>query len=335
MNDNGIVSVIIPLHNAAGPIVDLLLALLRQTRTPDEILVVDDGSTDGSRQVVRDWMAEHPELNIILIRQKNLGPAAARNRGTVESQGDFLVFVDSDCLPLPDWLEKMVKAFDDPQVVGVQGAYRCDQPELIAQFCQLEIEDRYNRMKQAEHIDFIGTYAAAYRRTVFFQQGSFDTRYPMASGEDADFSFRLASRGYCMVFRPEAVVCHRHPTSLPAYLRQKYWRAYWRNLIYRHHFSKMWKDSYTPQTLKLQTVLGILFPLSTIGWLVGGWWAWVPLVVLIGILVLCMPFTLWTMRRSLMIGLVTPLLLFLRTIVFALGTIHGVAKGLWMRVDLR
>lgn len=326
-------SVVVPVYNAGESLIRLLDALAMQSRIPDEIVMVDDGSTDCSGDIARQWHHRHPEILLQVIQQANQGPAAARNRGTHQATGDLVVFIDSDCIPLSDWLEKMAAPFADPEVVGVQGAYRCNQPEWIAQFSQLEIEERYTRMLRSPSIDFIGTYAAAYRRQIFFEKGGFDTRFPMASGEDAEFSFRLADHGLRMVFAPEAFVYHSHPDTLKRYLRQKYWRAYWRNLIYRQHFSRMWKDSYTPNTLKIQTLLGMLFfpslaaiPLASWGWMV-------PVGILAAIFALTLPFTFWVAKQSRTIAMGSPLILFLRSFVLAIGAAHGFFMGLWVRKE--
>jgi GT2 family glycosyltransferase len=227
----------------------------------------------------------------------------------------------------------MVKPFEDASVVGVQGAYRSSQTEWMARFSQIEIEDRYRRMSRSESIDFIGTYAAAYRRDVFFRHGLFDTRFVMASGEDADFSFRLAGRGMRMVFQPEAIVYHRHPTTLSRYLRQKYWRAYWRNLIYRKHFSKVWKDSYTPFSLKVQTIFGLIFPFSFLGLCVGFPWNTLPLIMAAGIFIASLPFTFYVGKKDPSMVLWIPMILLLRTVVLSAGTAHGAIKGLWLKGD--
>jgi cellulose synthase/poly-beta-1,6-N-acetylglucosamine synthase-like glycosyltransferase len=327
--------VVVPAYNAAETLPGLLEALAQQTLPPHEILIVDDGSSDGSAELAEEWAVSHPGMALKVIRQHKQGPATARNQGSASSTGELVVFIDSDCLPEADWLEKMADPFSDPRVVGVQGAYRCNQKEWIARFSQLEIEERYSRMRRTQTIDFIGTYAAAYRRDVFNEQGCFDTRFTMASGEDADFSFRLASRGLRLVFEPSAVVYHRHPTTLGRYLRQKYWRAYWRNLIYRRHFAKMWKDSYTPHTLKLQTGLGLVFPVSLAGIPFGPPWNLAPLVVLAAVVLLSLPFTLWTFRKNVSVACGAPFVLFLRTFALAAGAAHGFVRGLWVRKDLR
>lgn len=324
-----------PVYNAGEPLIQLLTALSRQTLAPDEVLIVDDGSTDGSGEAAQVWNQMYPALNLSILHQSNQGPASARNHGAIAGTGDVVVFIDSDCIPLDDWLEKMIAPFADPAIVGVQGAYRCNQREWTARFCQLEIEERYERMKKSASVDFIGTYSAAYRRTVFTGNEGFDTRFPMASGEDADFSFRLAGQGLRLVFEPEAVVFHAHPNTLGRYLRQKYWRAYWRNLIYRRHFSKIWKDSYTPNTLKIQTGLGVFFPISLTALVFPSPLRVLPLLVLLCILALTVPFTLWAAKRSLTIALGAPLVLLLRTFALAAGAVHGFVRGLWVRKEYR
>ena len=324
-------SVIVPVRDGWPGLGDLLEALANQDHPPAEVLVVNDGSTDSSLESTKAWAADRPQVNVRVLTQGKEGPATARNFGAREAISDIIVFIDSDCIPKPDWLEKMLLPFEENErVVGVQGAYKSSQTEWIARFSQIEIEERYHRMQQASTVDFIGTYAAAYRRDVFLAEGCFDTRFGMASGEDADFSFRLSDRGLSMVFQPEAVVYHKHPSTLAGYLRQKYWRAYWRNLIYRNHFSKVWKDSYTPFSLKVQTILGLALPISLLSLFLPPPWPWLPAAIIAGILATTLPFTLWVARKEPLLALATPLVLLLRTLVLSVGYAHGTLGGLWL-----
>ncbi len=332
-SDSRSASVIIPMYNAHEDLGDLLEALANQSSPPLEVILVDDGSTDGSMERARTWVESHPDFPLRILSQENQGPAKARNYGAEESSGEILLFTDSDCLPDQGWVEGMVAPFEDPSVVGVQGVYRSQQPEVMARFAQLEIEDRYRRMKSRPTIDFIGTYSAAYRKSVFIEQGRFDDRFPIASGEDADFSYRLAAKGLKMVFQPEAVVYHRHPNTLPKYLSQKFWRAYWRNLLYRRHSSRILKDSYTPQALKFETVLAILFPFSLIGLFLPSPWEFLPLAMLAAIIGFSLPFSLWVLGKDPVVGIVSPIVIFFRSFAFALGTGRGLLKGLWVNED--
>ncbi len=134
-------SIIIPTFNGASRINNCLDALLKQTAERDaEILVVNDGSTDNTADVV----TRH--AGIRLVSQANAGPAAARNRGASEARGTIILFTDDDCVPMPNWLDAMIKPFDDPEVVGAKGVYRSHQKSLVARFVQIEYEDRYRMM---------------------------------------------------------------------------------------------------------------------------------------------------------------------------------------------
>lgn len=326
-------SVVVPVYNASADLPKLLDALAGQTLAPSEVILVDDGSTDGSVETARAWADGHPDFPLRILEQSNQGPAKARNLGADAAIGEILLFTDSDCLPDRGWVEGMTGPFRDPEVQGVQGVYRTRQTETMARFSQLEIEDRYLRMKRNPTIDFIGTYSAAYRKSVFMEEGKFDDRFPIASGEDADFSYRLAAKGRKMVFQPEAVVYHRHPHTLSRYLGQKFWRAYWRNLLYRRHRSRILKDSYTPQALKFETLLAILFPFSLLGLWLPTPGPLAPAAVVAGILLLSLPFTFWVFGRDMKVGLISPLVILLRSFAFALGTARGLLKGLWVNED--
>lgn len=98
------ISVIVPVYNVKEYLIDCLDSILNQTRCFDEIIVVNDGSSDGSEAICREYQSAHPE--IILIEQKNAGLSEARNNGMNRATGDYIVFVDSD-----DWVsERMCEA---------------------------------------------------------------------------------------------------------------------------------------------------------------------------------------------------------------------------------
>ncbi len=311
-------SVIIPAYNAEKAISDCLSALKRQTKKPLEVIVVDDGSADRTAEVSR-------KLGAKVISQRNRGPAAARNMGSKAARGDILLFTDADCVPDKNWVGEMLRPFSDRGVSGVQGAYRTRQKSLVARFCQAEIEDRYRRMSQGDCIDFIGTYAAAYRKSVFSKFGGFDKSFPKASGEDPELSFRMAARGHKLVFNRKAIVYHTHPDSLTRYLKQKYWRAYWRVLLYKKHPKKAVKDSYTPQSLKVQIGLVCLF-LASIATLpfIGP----VPAAALLLLLfITTLPFSASSRRMGAGVALVSPIMLMFRSAVFGLGLLSGSIRG--------
>ncbi|HEC35334.1 MAG TPA: glycosyltransferase, partial [Anaerolineae bacterium] len=211
------ISVIIPAYNAEETLGGCLAALEAQSLSRDryEVIVVDDGSTDRTAEVAR-------ACGVHLIRQANAGPAAARNQGAQAARGEILLFTDADCEAAPDWIEQMLAPFHNAEIAGAKGVYRTRQRELVARFVQLEYERKYARMSRRERIDFVDTYSAAYRREVFLTSGGFDPLFPTASVEDQEFSFRLARKGYHLVFLPQAAVYHRHNTTIGQYWRRKF-----------------------------------------------------------------------------------------------------------------
>ena len=231
------VSVIVPTFNSEATIGSCLDALMDQESGGEyEVIVVDDGSIDDTAGVVSGY-------DVKLLKQEHAGPAGARNLGAKNASGDILLFTDADCTPERDWIKKMCTPFADEAVIGVQGVYKTKQKSQTARFVQYEIEERYEIMSKVGQIDFIGSYSAGYRRDVFLGEGGFDEKFPIASGEDTDLSYRLSSKGLKMVFAPEAIVYHEHPARITQYLKMKFYRAYWRVNLYKKTPVKTVKDT--------------------------------------------------------------------------------------------
>lgn len=241
-------SVIVPAYNAAATLDACLAALARQTVAPAayEILLVDDGSTDDTAAIAR-------RHGVTVLRLEHAGAAAARNAGARRARGPILLFTDADCEPLPDWIERMAAPFADPEVAGVKGAYHTRQSSLVARFAQAEYEEKYRRLARRDRIDFVDTYAAAYRRGVFWAHGGFDPYF--ALDEDQEFSFRLARAGRKLVFAPDARVYHHHRRTAWDYFRRKVGVGRWKVAVHARHAGRALRDSYTPWSQKLQILL--------------------------------------------------------------------------------
>ena len=324
-------SVIIPVYNEAQTLGDCLASLVHQAGNSRdvEIIVVDDGSTDSTPELVRQF----PEVR--LIQQEQQGPAAARNRGAREAKGEIILFTDGDCLPQDNWLEEMLTPFREyPDLIGVKGAYVTLQRSLMARFVQIEYEDKYDRLAKQHYIDFVDTYSAGYRRLAFLAAGGFDQEFPVACAEDVELSYRLANQGCKMLFNPWARVRHRHPESLESYLAKKFKFAYWRMLSLKKHPNKIINDSHTPQAMKVQLLLfpaliASLSKASIIPWL-----AKLSFSVFLLAFLTAIPFVVKAMRKDALVGCLSPLFLLARSGAQFLGVVFGMWHNLSTRSTL-
>ena len=317
-----IVSVIIPAYNAQGTIGRCLAALASQSSPAEsyEVIVVDDGSKDETGRIVQLHKVRY-------IRQANRGPAAARNTGARLARGDIVLFTDADCEPDADWVRQMATAFDDPQVMAVKGAYRTRQTGLTARFAQLEFEQRFEMLKKADSIDLVDTYSAGYRRGIFLDMGGFDTSFPVANNEDTELSYRMSAKGFKMVFNPMAIVYHlRHPDTLGRYARLKFGRGYWRMVVYRRFPGKMLKDTYTPQSLKLQIMLLYMLAACAVLTIFAPSLMYALLGCAVLFVLISLPFAVFAIRRDLTVALLSGPFLLVRAGALGAGMIWAVFK---------
>lgn len=313
------VSVIVPAFNTAQTLPRCIDALLNQTvrREAYEIIIVDDGSTDDTAEA-----ADRRDVN--LVRRNHAGPAAARNAGISRARGDLLLFTDADCEPTPNWIEAMVQPFADPKVMGCKGVYRTRQRGLLPRFVQVEYEEKYRSMEGVDSIDFIDTYSAAYRKSVFLAEGLFSE--DILAAEDVEFSFRLAQRGHRLVFNPQAIVYHSHAQSLRHYLQRKFRFGRWRSWVYIRYPQKISGDSHTPKDLRWQMLLVAMTLVSLpLAWLLP-WGAWLPVLVTMAFVILSLPFLVRAGKKDLAVMFVAPFFLWVRALALGLGLCYGLAR---------
>jgi len=317
-------SVIIPAYNAEKLLPACLSALLNQSVDASgyEIIVVDDGSSDNTSEIVKGFKS------VRLLRQKNQGPAAARNEGVKHAKGNIILFTDSDCVPNGDWVEQMILPFKrNNDIAGVKGTYKTKQRSLAARFVQIEYEDKYDLLRKTEYIDFIDTYSAAFKKNVFVEFGGYDTSFPLACAEDVELSFRMSSKGYKMVYNPRAIVFHTHPSSFGSYFTKKYKFAYWRMLAVKKNPGKFAKDSHTPQIMKFQVLflpaIAVLLLLSIFMNIAG----WLIFFVIAAFFLSTIPFTAKAFGKDKVVGFLSPLILAGRSIYQFFGVLNGSARA--------
>lgn len=327
------VSVVIPARNAAAELGECLAAVASQG-VADEVLVVDDGSTDDTAAVAATHGAR-------VLAATGRGPAAARNLGARAACGEIVVFLDADCVPLAGCLRALVAPFADPGVAGVRGAYASTQRALVARFVQLEMEEKQARLARSRQVALVDTACAAYRRTVFLDEGGFDERFPATSAEDAELSFRLVARGARLVYAPGARVRHTHPERLDVYAWRKLRFGFYRARLYRRHPARLREDGYTPRVMPLQIALAGLLcaSLAAAAWLPASLPAAGGLALAFLASSLPMARRAWAQDRRL--ALLVPCLLLARSLAQGVGLAAGLAAiaaegvaGRWPRRGL-
>jgi lipopolysaccharide/colanic/teichoic acid biosynthesis glycosyltransferase/glycosyltransferase involved in cell wall biosynthesis len=314
------ISVVVPARNAAGVIIDCIQALKnQQLGQPFEVIVVNDGSSDNTAD-----LAEAAGVRVIRHDVKK-GAAAARNSGINAATGDIICFTDADCKPKENWLEQILQPFADQEIIGAKGTYATKQREVIARFVQIEYEDKYDLLLTQERINFIDTYSAAYRRQILVANDGFDEQIFYV--EDQELSFRLAARGYQMVFQPDAIVYHLHSSNLSSYFRKKFMIGYWKAQILRRFPGRAVQDSHTPQVLKAQILLLALILAAAAGTLLTRWSAIGLLVAIAVFLASTVPFIAKAWPKDRAVALVAPLVLATRAFALGFGYAWGLIKS--------
>jgi glycosyltransferase involved in cell wall biosynthesis len=220
------VSVVVPTRDRPAALERCLSALARQTAPGLEIIVVDDGSDDPA--AVRTVVARTAPA-ARLIRGTGEGPAAARNIGVRAATGAVVCFTDDDCMPQPDWAQRLAAACATNGAAA--GTTRADEAagsaaaasQLITHLLTVtSLDGAHGALGFAPSCN-LGCAAPLARRLPF------DPSFPRAAGEDRDWCARLGEAGATLRFVPDAVVLHRPQLGLRSLLRQQ--RRYGRGAV--------------------------------------------------------------------------------------------------------
>ncbi|GEM_PF-5095718 len=216
---------VVVLNCNSGPLLKKSIANLEKTEHPVRLIVVDNGSVDGSTDFLKD------REDILHIRnEKNLGCPEGLNRALPYLKSDYVAFLNEDIFPKPNWLNHIIPLFQDPQVgaVGMKllkpdgsieanGSY-IYPPLCIASGTQIDVD-------QPVPVPYTGLGNIVIRRSVFKKVGGFLGKY-FLYWDDAEFCIRLWKAGYKVLHQPKAEAIHLHQWSskrnLPKFLIHHY-----------------------------------------------------------------------------------------------------------------
>ena len=214
-------AVIVPVYNGSTHLQRCLKGIVSSTRTPDQLIVVDDSSTDDSAAIARNFTND-----IVSIENGPLGPANARNHGAYETMADVLIFIDSDVVVHKDTIDRIAGYFErSSDLDALFGSYDSDPParNLTSRYKNLLHHFVHQNAQRSASTFWAG--CGAIRRQAFSAIGGFDARYKDASVEDIELGMRLRKRGYQIRLYPDVQATHL-----------KYWT--FRNLLFTDIFRR-------------------------------------------------------------------------------------------------
>lgn len=187
-----------------------------------EILVVDDGGGHSVVEAVAQEFADR--LPVRTATKPNGGPASARNAGALAARGEYLVFIDDDCVPAPDWLTQIVAALDanpgalvgGPVINGLPDDPFAEASQQIATYVARHYADGKGREQ------FFTTNNFALPADRFRELAGFDATIPSWTAEDKEFCDRWRDNGYPMAWTPAARVHHAHALNFSTFIRQHF-----------------------------------------------------------------------------------------------------------------
>jgi GT2 family glycosyltransferase len=224
--ESALVSFVIPTYNRANVLVECLAALERERECdiPFEVIVVDDGSTDDTVERVQR-AKQGMSANVLLLRQENKGPAAARNRGVGAARGELIVFLGDDIIVEPGYLPSVYAAYKahSDKRHGILGYTKYSEDSITTPFGRwLESRSGLQFVYDALPADKPLSYRQFYTsnillpRRALVEVGGFDEGFTHAALEDTELGYRLAARGFELYYCPEAAAVHVHAVSVRA-----------------------------------------------------------------------------------------------------------------------
>jgi len=212
-------SIIIPNWNGEKLLKNNLPAVFKSG--VDQVIVVDNGSEDGSVALLKNLQVQYPQLKTI-FNQKNLGFARAVNQGVKEAKNEIVVLLNNDVVPEEDFLKPLAKDFEDEKVFAVS----LNEPQWSwakGKWVKGFIEHETGPKTKTPHLSFWANGGSgAFRKSIWLELGGLDEIFAPFYWEDIDLSYRAWKRGFKILWEPQSVVHHQHETTIGLRFNQKY-----------------------------------------------------------------------------------------------------------------
>jgi glycosyltransferase involved in cell wall biosynthesis len=226
-----IFTVVVPTFNRCESLKKTVESIRRQGFSDFELIVVNDGSSDGTDDYLSGFISES---TITYIKQPNFGPARARNAGIHEAKGTYVAFTDDDCVVPPDWLKRLHNTLSAGGIDIVGGAVRNTVKNIFADTGQT-MTNHFVRSLSAKDpsTPFLTSNNVAYRLAALQRAGGFDERFSRAGGEERALHLKIRDAGGRSAFLGDCTVDHAHPFTFSNFVRQQFNYGRGAFLLYR------------------------------------------------------------------------------------------------------
>ena len=227
-------SVVIPCYNGEKHIDKCIESFLNQTKKPDEIIIVDDGSEDKSMKIAKKYPVK------IIKHERNQGLAKTRNTGIKTAKHDIIIFIDADCIADRNLVKNILKNYNSEKIAGVGGwGMEVNSDGLANKYRSIHgVQGHGNRKKKVNGLFGL---CFSFRKKVFEEVGLFDADF-RTNGEDVDMGFRITDKGYKLIYDPEIKVSHlRYDKNVDSYKKTIYNYFYYGSLAHlknKNHANK-------------------------------------------------------------------------------------------------
>jgi glycosyltransferase involved in cell wall biosynthesis len=252
------ISVIVPVHNGEATIGRCLGSVLDQTVTWFEVVVVDNGSTDATKDIISSFSEKDPRVRYHFEGRRGRG--RARASGIERSKGAILAWTDADCVVPRDWLERLTAPIAEGEEVVVQG----NEDLMTSGYwsCQAQLAGQRHMDHQVTdppYIDHLDTKNLAIRKDVLVEVGGFDGR--LKALEDFELKVRLRRSGIRIFYLRDLKVRHHHRERLTDLFRSRFEQGRWAAVIFSMHRDFFDSEKGRDNTIKSMYPLDVLmFP---------------------------------------------------------------------------
>jgi len=314
-------SLIIPLFNRPVEIEELLSSLTKQSDSSFEVVIVEDGSSQKSDEIIKSY---RDKLDIQYFYKSNSGPGLSRNYGAERAQGDYLIFLDSDCIIPPQYIAEVQSFLATTYVDAFGGPDRADESFTAIQkainysMTSLFTTGGIRGGKKSVEKFHPRSFNMGYSSAVFAKTGGFSG---MRFGEDIDMSIRLVKAGFSTALIADAYVYHKRRTNFKLFYKQVFNSGLARINLFKRHPSSLKVLHFFPLSFALAWIVAFLSSLL---------FGFHLFTDLIGIYLLAILAHATVINRNLKVGFLALIASFIQLSAYGFGFL----KGIWERLIL-